>query len=128
MEILNAAFKDLASRLDCQFIDSGVHMTYKNSNIDNAELVDGLHLRAHGVETLSTPFANSVEGLSISTEPWTEVVQKSRKFQESISDSNKFDSQPGSRNPSYTNGKYGTNTTETINRKDKSSTVQKLYS
>ena len=108
VEILNAAFKDLASRLDCQFIDSGVHMTYRNGNIDNAQLVDGLHLSARGVETLSTLFANSVEGLSISTEPWTEVIKKSRKPRESISDSNKFNSQRGSRDPSYTNSKSDT--------------------
>ena len=29
-------------------------MTYRNGNIDNAQLADGLHLSARGVEILST--------------------------------------------------------------------------
>lgn len=81
IEIMNAAFQDLAVRLDCRFIDAGMHMTYRNGSIDSTQLSDGLHLSARGVETLATLFAESVDELTISTEPWQEVSRKPNKRQ-----------------------------------------------
>ncbi len=68
VEILNAALKDLAVRLDCQFIDSSTYMTYRNGNIDDSQLMDGLHLSARGVETLAKLFVDSLDDLNVTTE------------------------------------------------------------
>jgi len=94
VEILNAAFKDLAARLDCRFIDAGMNMTYRNGSIDSSQLEDGLHLSARGVETLATFFSESVSDLDIATEPWHEVSRKPRKRQE-------LNSEPRSRTPHH---------------------------
>ena len=98
VEILNSAFKDLAVRLDCHFIDAGTHMTYRNGNIDETQLVDGLHLSARGIETLAKLLADSVDGLNITTEPWHKVVRNPSKRQANSSDHMSF--QRGSRDPS----------------------------
>lgn len=97
VEILNTAFKDLAVRLDCKFIDSSTHMTYRNGNIDETQLVDGLHLSARGCETLAKLFADSVVDLKIDTEPWHKVVRNPSKRREINSD--RRSSQRGSRDP-----------------------------
>ena len=43
VETLNVALKELTERLDCKFMDISEHMIYRNGNIGNAQLVDGLH-------------------------------------------------------------------------------------
>jgi len=101
-EILNIALKELAVRLDCHFIDASTRMTYRDGSIDSAQLVDGLHLSARGTETLATLFADSVEGLKVSAEPWHEVSRNQRKRQEPNSDSRV--SNRGSRDPYVNNG------------------------
>ena len=108
VETLNAALKELTERLDCKFIDTSEHMTYRNGNIDNAQLVDGLHLSERGVQTLVKLFADAVEGLCVSTEPWSEVIKKSKKHWIEFSNS-KSKSQGGSRDPAHLNGQSDTN-------------------
>ncbi len=97
VDTLNAAFKDLAVRLDCRFIDSSTHMTYRNGNIDDTQLVDGLHLSARGVETLTNLFTDSVDDLIVTMEPWHKVVRNPGKRQEI---NNHRSSQRGSQDPS----------------------------
>ena len=108
VETLNAALKELTERLDCKFIDTSEHMTYRNGNIDNAQLIDGLHLSERGVQTLAKLFADAVEGLCVSTEPWSEVIKKSKKHWIEFSNSKSI-SQGGSRDPAHLNRQSDTN-------------------
>lgn len=74
VETLNEAFKDLASRLDCKFVDSSLFMTYRNGSVDDSQLVDGLHLSDRGHDTLVRLFVDSVEGLKPDT--WQSVPSR----------------------------------------------------
>ena len=74
VDTLNEAFKDLASRLDCKFVDSSLFMTYKNGSVDDSQLTDGLHLSDRGHDTLARLFADSVEGLKPDT--WRSVPDR----------------------------------------------------
>lgn len=103
VEIMNAALKDLAVRLDCQFIDVSTRMTYRDGTIDASQLVDGLHLSARGTETLATLFANSVDGLKIATEPWQEVKRKPQRNHQ-VSNLDSRTSYRGSRDPFVNTG------------------------
>ena len=71
---LNEALKELSSRTDCNFIDSGSQMIYKNGHFDKTQLnPDGLHLSNRGVETLKNVFLETVLSLVKSVGSWAKV-------------------------------------------------------
>ncbi len=78
VDTLNAAFKELASRLDCSFIDSGEHMVYRNGSIDEAQFSDGLHLNERGRASLIKTFADSINTLK-QVAVWSIVKTKHAK-------------------------------------------------
>jgi hypothetical protein len=78
IDTLNAALKDLATRLDCDFIESGSQMVYKNGRVDETQLVDGLHLSERGLDTLTTAFVESVPSLLKSEDYWSQAKQNKR--------------------------------------------------
>ncbi len=87
VETLNEALKDLASRLDCKFIDSSLYMTYKNGSVDESQLADGLHLSDRGLDTLTHLFADSIEGLKADT--WCTVSSSKHQGESAQSSSYK---------------------------------------
>ena len=89
-------------------------MTYRNENIDNAELVDRLHLSERGVQFLAKLFADAVEGLCVSTDPWSEVIMKYKLKKHWTEFSNsKTKLQGGSRDSANINGQSDTNSANT---------------
>ncbi len=77
--LLNEKLKDLADRLDCNFIDAGENMTYRNGSVDTSQLMDGLHLSSRGTETLIKAYTDSIENLQQSSETWCKVVKSNRR-------------------------------------------------
>ena len=75
IDTLNAAFKELATRLDCNFIESGQQMVYQNGRVDATQFSNGLHLSKHGLETLTTVLVESVPTAQRSDNNWTEVTR-----------------------------------------------------
>ena len=78
IDTLNAAFKDLATRLDCNFIDSAKQMVYQNGRIDETQLADGLHLSKRGMETLTAALVERVPGLLRSEDYWNKVSYRKK--------------------------------------------------
>ncbi len=70
IDTLNTAFKDLANRLDCNFIDSATQMVYRNGRVDETQLSDGLHLSNRGTETLTSVLVDRVPGIQRSLDNW----------------------------------------------------------
>ena len=106
VETLNEAFKDLASRLDCKFIDSNLYMTYRNGSVDDSQLQDGLHLSDRGHATLSRLFTDSIEGLKPGN--WTSVPNKKTQAKPRNSSSTRSrDRRYESHEPSHHNRAYG---------------------
>jgi len=95
VETLNVAFQDLASRLDCKFIDSNLFMTYRNGSVDDSQLRDGLHLSDRGHETLSRLFTDSIEGLKPGN--WSRVPSKTQHIPSKPSQDRRHESQEPSR-------------------------------
>ena len=75
VDTLNTALKDLALRLDCNFIDAGSLMVFKNGDVDETQLKsDGLHLSDRGVATLTKVFTGAVPTLIPSDRSWSRVT------------------------------------------------------
>ena len=66
IDTLNHALQELAKRLDCSFVDSGLDMTFRNGRVDSTQFRDGLHLNDRGITTLSNVLANA-SGLTVSS-------------------------------------------------------------
>ncbi len=112
VETINAAFKDLSSRLDCNFIDSGLQMTYRNGCVDDSQLADGLHLSKRGRETMVNLFANSIERLTKSCGEWHTVTK--RQSASKASQSNRYvRSHNKSRRGPYNSSNFSRKTRET---------------
>ena len=72
VDTLNTALKDLALRLDCNFIDAGSLIVFKNGDVDETQLKsDGLHLSDRGVATLTKAFTGAVPTLIPSDRSWS---------------------------------------------------------
>lgn len=70
---LNGELKELATRLDCDFIDAGTNMIYRNGTIDWTMFKDGLHLSERGNLALINTFKDSIGDLVISPGEWITI-------------------------------------------------------
>ena len=83
VDTLNTALKDLALRLDCNFIDAGSLMVFKNGDVDETQLKsDGLHLSDRGVATLTKAFTGAVPTLIPSDRSWSRVTRNKSPSQD----------------------------------------------
>ena len=73
IDSLNDELRELAGRLGCSFIDTGLFMTYRNGDVDSSLFVDGLHFNDRGNETFIRAIAKGVPNLVINDSPWTRV-------------------------------------------------------
>lgn len=59
VDSVNRELNNIANKLDCGFIDTGLNMIYRNGDIDSSQFADGLHFSERGNAT----FLRSMENI-----------------------------------------------------------------